>query len=123
MKALYIYNPNSASELLLIERAQEEMGSYIAVISIDDLSQETKSLVRTTPALLIVSDDLQGEELTKEDVDGQLVVTGMLYKRLEEEELCIHQAETNRVDCLIETEKTKAIDDYTEELILSGVIQ
>lgn len=122
MKALYIYNPNSAVEVALIERAQTEMSTYIEAIPFDELPELLRKYIRATPALIPVSDDLQGDELTKEGVIGQLLVTAMLYKRLEEEEAAIHKADTKRLDKLIEKEKTKAIDDYTLELIEMGLI-
>lgn len=121
MKALYIYNPHSTTELELIERAKSEMNTYIKVISINDVAEETRSLVSTTPALLIVSDDLQGEELTKDSADGSLIATSMLYKRLEEEELCIHQAETFRLDNFIKIEK-KPLNDVIDKLILESLV-
>ena len=122
MKALYIYNPHSANELLLIERAKSEMDGYVMVISIDDVAQDIKNLVRATPTLIIVSDDLQGEELTKEGVDGNLLSTAILCKRLEEEELAVHQSETYRLDNFVKGENIKAIDNFTMDLILGGVI-
>jgi len=122
MKALYIYNPHSANELLLIERAKSEMDGYVMVISIDDVAQDIKNLVRATPTLIIVSDDLQGEELTKEGVDGNLLSTAILCKRLEEEELAVHKSETYRLDNFVKGENIKAIDNFTMDLILGGVI-
>jgi hypothetical protein len=122
MKALYIYNPHSAPELDLIQRAQNEMGSYIEAISVDNLPELMRRFVRATPALIPVNDDLQGENLTSEGVDGQLLATAMLYKRLEEEEASIHNAQSARLDNMINAERTKAIDDYTLELIDGGLI-
>jgi hypothetical protein len=69
-----------------------------------------------------VNDDLQGENLTSEGVDGQLLATAMLYKRFEEEEASIHNAQSARLDNMINAERTKAIDDYTLELIDGGLI-
>lgn len=122
MKALYIYNPHSAPEIALIERAQHEMATYIEIVSVDDLPDMLKRLVSATPALITVTDDMQGAGLTAEGVDGKLLATAALYKRLQEEELAIHQAETHRLDNLIQAEKTTAIDTYTLELISGGVI-
>jgi hypothetical protein len=118
MKALYIYNPNSEPELALIEKAQKEMSSYITTVSVDDCPQMLRNLVRATPALIIVSDDLQGEGLIAEGVDGKLLVTAMLYKRLEEEDLAIHNVETHRLDNMISAEVQKKIDTIAEKVIL-----
>jgi hypothetical protein len=122
MKALYIVNGYSAQELALIERAKQEMGNYIEVVELSTLQEPLKKLVRSTPALIIVNDDLQGENLISEGVDGKLLATAMLYKRMEEEDLAIHQQETHRLDNLINIEKTKAIDDYTAELLEGGLL-
>lgn len=122
MKALYVYNPNSKKELEVIKRAKKEMDKYITLIPLDSASNEIKSLIRDTPALIIVSDSLQGQELIKDGVDGALIATAMLYKRLEEEEAFIHNAKTYRLDNIVNREKIKAVDDYTEELIISGVL-
>jgi hypothetical protein len=118
MKALYIYNPNSDFELSLIERAQKEMSTYITTVSVDDCPQMLRNLVRATPALIIVSDDLQGEGLTAEGVDGKLLMTAMLYKRLEEEDLAIHHVETHRIDNMISAEVQKKIDTIDEKIVL-----
>lgn len=122
MKALYIVNNFSTQEMKLIDRVKQEVGGYIEIIQLSDAPKEIKDLVRTTPALIIASDDLQGDNLLAEGIDGKLVVTAMLYKRLEEEELAIHQQETHRLDNLIKIENTRAIDNYTIELIEGGLL-
>jgi hypothetical protein len=60
--------------------------------------------------------------LTAEGTDGKLLATARLYKRLEEEELAIHQAATNRLDNMVKTEKQNAIDAYTLELVDGGIL-
>jgi len=122
VKAIYVYNAHSAPERAMIERAQQEVSSYIEIISMDELPDFLRQFVRTTPALIPVTDDLQGEELLAEGTDGKLLMTAILYKRLEEEEAAIHQAETRRLDNMIRVEKAQAVDDYTLELIHGGVI-
>lgn len=122
MKALYIYNPHSTLERNLISRAKDEMATNIQVISVDECPLMIRNFVRVTPALIIVTDDLQGDHLLSETGDGQLLATAMLNKRMEEEDLAIHQMETHRLDNMINNEKTKVIDNYTLELIDGGVI-
>lgn len=122
MKALYIYNPHTSVEIDLIERANSEMGSYITCISLDEVSVDIKSLVSKTPALIIITDDLQGENLLKENVDGQLLATASLYKRLDEEEKTIHNQENQRLDAMINNEKNKVKDSQMLELIEGGLI-
>lgn len=116
MKALYIYNPRSAPELVLIERAKAEMSTYIEVVSIDDCPDMIRRLVRATPALITAEDHLQGVELTADGVDGKLLITAKLNERLEEEELSIHQAQTHRLDNLINAEKSISKEEGREEI-------
>lgn len=122
MKALFVYNPHSTPELLIIERAQNEMPGYLEVVSVFDIPEPLKRLVRATPALIPVTDDLQGEGLMAEGVDGKLLATAMLYKRLEEEEAAIHQAETHRLDNFVNGEKTAAQDELLIDLLEREVL-
>lgn len=122
MKALYIYNPHSAAEVALIERVLMELGAYVQIISLDDADDQVRYLVRETPALISADEHLQGAQLLGENVDGSLLVTATMYQRVEADELAIFQAETHRLDNMIRTEKTAAIDEYTLELIDGGLI-
>ncbi|OUM86643.1 MAG: hypothetical protein BAA01_11585 [Bacillus thermozeamaize] len=122
MKALFIYNPHSTPERNIIERAQNEMPGYLEIVSVFDLPAPLKRLVRATPALIPVTDDLQGEGLLGEGVDGKLLATAMLYKRLEEEEAAIHQAETHRLDNFVNGEKAAAQDELLMDLLNREVL-
>lgn len=122
MKALYIYNPHNNNELSLIDRAKQEMGVSIIAVTVEEIPELLKGFVRATPALIIVNDDLQGEHLLTEGVDGNLLITTMLYKRMEEEDLALHQQETHRLDNFVRSENMKAIDEYTLELIMEGLL-
>lgn len=121
MKALYIYNPHSAYELALIERVQTELGSYVEVVAFPDAPQMVKNLVRETPALISADEYLQGQYLL-DDADGQLLITAIMYQRMEADELAIHESKTHRLDNFINSEKDQAIDDYTAELLEGGII-
>lgn len=124
MYALVIYNPNSANEVNSLARIQDELSSYLIesqVVSIE--AAKLKYPVRATPCLIIIRDDLQGDALLTEDVEsGKLNIVANAYKNLQEEERVIHNLETQRLDNLINAEKTKAIDDYTLELVTGGMI-
>lgn len=122
MKALYVYNQYSNSEMANLDRANSEIGYVIDFIEVNALPEILKNYVRATPALLVFSDDLQGANLLGEGVDGNLLVTAMLYKRMEEEELAIHQAATNRLDNMIRIETIKAQDALMDDLIERGVL-
>lgn len=98
------------------------MSTYIEIIPFDELPDMLRRFIRATPALIPVTDDLQGDKLLSESVDGRLLATAMIYKRLEEEESAIHQARTHRLDNMINLEKTRAVDEYTLELINGSVI-
>lgn len=122
MKALFVYNSYSQTELQVIERAKLEMGNMIDVVDVNQISPELKQYVMTTPALIAITEDLQGSNLTSDGTDGNLIVTAMLNKRMEEEDLAVHQSTTHRLDNLIGIEKTKAIDAYTVELLEGGLL-
>ncbi|MCD9024302.1 hypothetical protein [Cohnella silvisoli] len=122
MRAIYIYNPHSAPEVALISRVQTELGGYVEIVPIDEAPDLVRRLVRETPAFISADEHLQGQALLDEGVDGKLLLTAILYQRMEADELAIHQAETHRLDNLINVEKATAIDEYTLELIDGGVI-
>ena len=122
MKALYIYNPHSSIEVGLIERVKTEMGGYVELLDVASVPNELKKLVRATPAIIFAPDYLQGEELTNENVDSGLLLISEMYKELEADELAIHNQETQRLDQFVNGEKQVAIDEYTMDLIIGGVI-
>jgi predicted nuclease with TOPRIM domain len=122
LKALYIYNPHSSIEVGLIERVKTEMGGYVELLDVASVPNELKKLVRATPAIVFAPDYLQGEELTNESVDSGLLLISEMYKELEADELAIHNQETQRLDQFVNGEKQVAIDDYTMDLIIGGVI-
>lgn len=121
MKALYITNKFSSKEISLVERAKNELGDIITIVDVNDIPDMLRYFIRSTPALIVVNDDLQGDKLMDE-TDGKLLVTAMLNKRMEEEDLAIHQQETHRLDNLINMEKLNAIDEYTMSLIDGGIL-
>jgi hypothetical protein len=122
MKALYITSSFSPTEVALLGRVQQELGPQITVLDINTITGPLKSVIRTTPALIVVTDDLQGDNILAEGTDGQLIITAILNKRLSEEEAAVHNQETNRLDNLIANEKQEAIDAYTLELLNGGKI-
>lgn len=122
MKAIFIYNDHSANERAIIERAEREMETYITVIPLSQVQDPIRSFVRSTPCLITITDEMQGENLMEDGADGQLIVTAKLYKRLEEEEREVHQQETHRLDNMINAEKTTVIDTYTMDLVIEGGI-
>lgn len=123
MKVLFIYSQHDARQLALIERAKSEMSGYIDEVVVMEVEEaRDKFHIRATPAIIPICDHWQGEELMAKGVDGQLLITATAYKLNEEEDLAIHQAETHRLDNMINFEKDKAIDNYTLELLEGGLI-
>ncbi len=122
MKSIYIYSQHSELERNMIERALIELPSNVDVVEFDDIPLFMRKYIRATPCLVIFNDDLQGDQLLGEGIDGSLIVTAVLNKRMEEEDSVIHNIEVNRMDNLINIEIVKAIDDYTIALIDGGVI-
>jgi len=123
LRTLFIYNPYSASEIKILDRVRQEFSSHVEEVEVTDF-ENIKNIykIRTTPALIIIRDDLQGSHLITDGDDGSLRATAELVKTMQEEDLNIYQAETYRIDNLIKKEKIKAIDDYTLELIEGGII-
>ncbi|MCD9020514.1 hypothetical protein [Cohnella silvisoli] len=122
MRAIYIYNPHSAPEVALISRVQTELGGYIEIVPIDEAPDLVRRLVRETPAFISADEHLQGQELLSDGVDGKLLLTAILYQRMETDELAIHQAETHRLDNLINAEKATAQDELLEDLLNREVL-
>ena len=113
MKLIYIYSMHNEVERTALNRLRDELGMYI-VGEYD--YQEVKDIipVRATPAFLILRDDLQGDDLL--DGDPQLKITAEAMKAMAEEDLKIHQKETNRLDNFISGEKMRSVKAYKDEL-------
>lgn len=111
MKALYVYNPWSAAEVALISRVGKELENYIECVPFDKIPDLLRYLVRATPALIMAEDHLQGEHLV-EEVDGSLVLTKVLYERMEEEDRKVHGLDTQRLAAFIDSEKHAAVEEY-----------
>lgn len=119
MRVIFIYNQENLKEKEVIERAKKEILNYIEEIECIDFNLVREQFkIRTTPALIIIRDDLQGEHLLEEDmVNNQLRVTAELLKVMEEEDRNIHEMETYRIDYLVNKEATEKIDEITLELL------
>lgn len=123
MRAIYIYSKYDNRQVQLIERVQTELSSYIELIEIEDCPEILKRLVRETPALISAEEHLQGyDALLSETVDGKLLLTSEMYEKMDRSEKALHNQDNCRLDSHINCEKTKAIDNYTEELIVGGVL-
>ena len=118
MKAIYIFNPHAMEEMKLIDRVRQELSSHLEELEIVDFeSAKERFKIRATPALILIRDDFQGEELLCEDEEtGQLRVTLELYKAIEEEENNIFNLETHRIDNIVNGKVTEKIGEKEQIL-------
>jgi hypothetical protein len=72
--------------------------------------------------VIIIREDLQGENLMGEGVDGKLLMSAMVVKQTEEEELVFHNAQHNRMDNYIKARKNEAIDEILDDMLDRGVL-
>lgn len=122
MKVLFIYSKHSEDDRKIMETAKQDMPTYIEFVELNQASQELRNLIRATPAIIPIVDDMQGEYIKGNGVDGKLIAVVAMNKWLEKEEKIIHNQKTERLDNFITHKKTEAIDNYTEELITGGGI-
>lgn len=115
MRTLFIYNSNNAKEREIIERAKNELGPDIEEVDFVDFNTVRDHFkIRTTPALIFIRDDLQGEKLMETyQQNNKLRALGEIAKALQEEELNLHQTETNRIDSIIK----KEVDNVALQLL------
>lgn len=123
MKLLVIYSQHDPKQLEIIERVKAENSTIIDEIVVLELEKAQELFhIRATPALIPICDHWQGDKLIGEGVDGKLLVTALVSKLMEDEELSIHQAETHRLDNLINAEKQAAQDALMDDLIERKVL-
>lgn len=121
MKSLYIYNPSDDNEVNIIKRVTKELREYTTLVSLEELPDILKCLVRETPALILADEHLQGRKLIEVE-DASLLVTATIVKRQEDDENAIHNSGSHRLDSFILNEKANVIDHYTMELIEEGLL-
>jgi hypothetical protein len=118
-KFILIYNKESEVERNAFAKIREQMSSYI--IAEHDF-QDVRDFypVVSTPALIPILDHLCGEHLL--EGEASLIMVAEANRLHEEEELKIHNVETNRLDNVILGEKIKAEDALLTDLLERGVI-
>jgi hypothetical protein len=123
MRILFVYSQHDQRQIQLIERVKQEMSTYVDEVQVMEVEEARNRFhIRATPAIIPICDHWQGEHLMAEGTDGQLLITATAYKLNEEEDQAIHQSQTHRLDNFVNGEKTKAIDEYTLQLLEGGVI-
>ena len=113
MKFIYVYSPHNEIERNMTQRLKNEIGSHI--LAEYDL-QSVKDIlpVRTTPAFIIIREDLQGYEML--DGDPQLRITMEAYKIDQEEDLNIRNKITDRLDYMVSAEKARAVEAFKSDI-------
>ncbi|WP_373845091.1 hypothetical protein [Clostridium sp.] len=123
MRVIYVYDKNSEIQRNMITRASTEIGSSITELKVANLDDVKDTFnIRATPAVIILRDDLQGENLLNENTDGSLLITALLTKYMDEEDKSLHQQDNNRLDLLIKAQEKEAQDKLMEDMITRGVI-
>jgi len=123
MRIVFIYSQHDNRQLQVIDRVKEEMSAFVDEVAVMELD-EAKQLyhISRTPAVIIIREDLQGENLMGEGVDGKLLMSAMVVKQTEEEELVFHNAQHNRMDNYIKARKNEAIDEILDDMLDRGVL-
>lgn len=122
VKALYIYSKHAKKDRELLKRVEDEMHTYVTSVDVSEAPQELRNLIRATPALIFAPDYLQGQELTQDGVDGEILLLAEIYKNLEQDELLIHYQETQRLDNFVNAEKINGQENMLMEMIIEGRI-
>lgn len=123
MRVIYVYDKNSEIQRNMITRASTEIGSSITELKVANLDDVKDTFnIRATPAVVILRDDLQGENLLNENTDGSLLITALLTKYMDEEDKSLHQQDNNRLDLLVKAQEKEAQDKLMEDMITRGVI-
>lgn len=121
MKAYFVYSPFNTKELELLERVVHEFGEY-AVELVDYTQSRDRFHITQTPALIIIREDLQGQHLLDEGVDGKLRVHGEVLKAIEEEEKNIHNVDHSRIDYFVKQEVANEVDSTVFDIVMRGGI-
>ncbi|WP_338542043.1 hypothetical protein [Paenibacillus tundrae] len=125
MYAVYIYNEHDAKQVTLKEKVIGELSEIVQEVVAKDY-QEIKDFyrVRTTPAIIFIRDDLQGEQLLNVDEEqGKLRLALEAWKQLEEEEKNIHEMETYRIDFKVQEEIQTAVELIGMQLVQTKIQQ
>jgi len=122
MRAIFIYSKHDARQRNLIERVESELQGVIEVVELDECPTLLRRLVRETPCLIKSEEHLQGVSLLDEAVDGKLLLTAEMYESMDRSEKALHNVDNARLDTFVVGENNNAIDTYTMELIIEGVM-
>ena len=121
MKALFFYNPYSGPDLAL-KAAVEAEGLHVECIDIMTGDNPFKPYIRATPALVVITDDSQGEFLNRTDVDDVAYIRSLLMQKQDEEEAVVHGQANHRLDAMVKAEKEKAADAAVLDMLERGAL-
>jgi len=120
MKSILFYNPYSD---IALKDQVTNTGLHVECVDImSDLDNPFKRYIRATPALITITDDMQGEFLSDEEVDTITLIEATLVQLQDKEEQTVHKQNNNRLDQYINSEKHKAEDALTLEMIEGGLL-
>lgn len=120
MKLIYIYSKHDTRQLVLLDRIKEELPSIVEILESEEAISKGYH-VRATPCLIPILDSLQGDFLL-EETDGQLLLIAKAYQLMDVEEKEFHNVDNARLDTFVVGENNNAMDNYTMELIIEGVM-
>jgi len=120
MKILIVYSQHSAQELDLLPEIQDELYGVPHIIKTVEEVGETYG-IRATPAIILIRDDLQGEELLVRE-SGKLKLVGRILEQLQDEERYLYgKGDKERVDEYINREVMRKFDKVKKQLMDLGV--
>jgi hypothetical protein len=119
MKIILVYNPESETERNKMELLENKLGTLL-VAKYDFRDVRDILPVRATPAFIVIRDDMEGDELL--DGDLELKIEAEVTKIMDDEDLKVHQKESNRLDHLITNKINAAQDALIEDMMGRGVI-
>ena len=121
MKTLIFINGLSGPDVQYAERLKAT-GLHVEVIDIMTQDNPFKQYVRATPCKVTILDSDQGEFLLRSDVDAVEFLEASLIEDQDKEERNVHGQDNKRLDQYINSEKHKAEDAMTLEMIEGGLL-
>lgn len=119
MKIILVYNQESEIERNTMQTLETKLGNLI-IAKHNFMDVRDILPVRATPAFVVLRDDLEGDDLLAGDVE--LKIEAEILKIMQEEELKVHEAETNRLDNFITNKVITAQDELLDDMIERGVL-
>lgn len=120
MKAVLIYSKHDARQWFIPEFV-EKYPWMLKAVEFDECPDLLKYLVKETPAFISADEHLQGEILLTTENDA-LLLEATLMKRIDEEEMQIHNVNYARLDSMVMQKEREAVDVVMDGLTERGII-